>query len=199
IRALPFVHWLGNYRPEHKLHATLKTAAAVLSSAGSNVDVSIVLSPRADPAERAAVRALFQSVRQESNLRFGNIVRGEVPGAQLNALAASDAVLWIEPGPKMKLIDEESSKIVGGDDGERSTPTLTQQIGFDGRGVAVAVADSGLDTGVASTMHPDLAGRIDAFMQYGSLTDAKDEHAHGTHVAGIIAGNAAVGETDDNG
>src|SRR5262249_12723226 len=161
--------------------------------------VSIVLSPRADPAERAAVRALFQSVRQESNLRFGNIVRGEAPGAQLNALAASDAVLSIEPGPKMKLIDEASSTIVGYDDGARSTATPTQQIGLAGRGVAVAVAESGLDTGVASTMHPDLASRIDAFMHSGTLTDPKAEHAHGTHVAGILAGNAAVGETDDNG
>src|SRR6185503_6496128 len=118
---------------------------------------------------------------------------------QLNALAASDAVLWIEPGPKMRLNDEESSKIVGGDDNERTTPTVTQQLGFDGTGVSVAVADSGLDTGEAATMHPDLAGRVDAFMQYGSLTDASDEHSHGTHVSGIIAGNGATGETDDNG
>ncbi len=199
VRGLPFVHWLGNYRSEHKLHASLRAAAATALPPATNISVSVLLSPRANAGERAAVRALLRTVRQESNLRLGNILRGDVAANQINALAASDAVLWIEPAPKMRLIDEESSKIVGGDDGARTTPTVTQQLGFDGRGVAVAVADSGLDTGNAATMHPDLAGRVDAFMQYGSLTDAKDEHSHGTHVAGIIAGNAAVGETDANG
>src|SRR4030095_10607104 len=73
------------------------------------------------------------------------------------------------------------------------------QLGFDGRGVTVAVADSGLDSGDVTFMHPDLAGRVDALFAYDGLPDASDEHSHGTHVAGIIAGNAATGERDDNG
>src|SRR5206468_2443457 len=104
-----------------------------------------------------------------------------------------------EPAPRPKLHDEVASKIVGGDDGTNGTRTVTQQLGFDGSGVTVAVADTGLDNGDAATMHPDLAGRVDAFLHYGSLTDAADEHSHGTHVTGIIAGNAATGETDENG
>jgi len=44
-----------------------------------------------------------------------------------------------------------------------------------------------LNNGDSETMHPDLAGRVDAFLYYGSLTDAADEHSHGTHVTGIIA------------
>jgi hypothetical protein len=99
----------------------------------------------------------------------------------------------------MKLFDEIASKITGGDDGEAGTPTLTQQLGYDGSGITVAVADSGLMEGDTNTMHPDLAGRVDAFFYYGSLTDAADEHSHGTHVTGIIAGNAATAEKDDNG
>lgn len=75
--------------------------------------------------------------------------------------------------------------------------TQTQQLGFDGTGVVVAVADSGLNNGDAESMHPDLAGRIDAFFAYGSLEDASDEHSHGTHVAGIIAGDGSTGETDE--
>jgi hypothetical protein len=75
--------------------------------------------------------------------------------------------------------------------------TTMTQLGFDGRGVVVSVADSGLHNGDAESMHPDLAGRVDAFFFYGSLTDAADEHSHGTHVAGIVAGNGAIGETDE--
>src|SRR6185436_7817938 len=117
--------------------------------------------------------------------------------ARLEALARSEAVLWIEPWRGMKLFDEVASKIVAGDGGPRTL--LAQSLGYDGSGVAVAVADSGLNNGDAPTMHPDLLGRTPSFFHYGTLTDAADEHSHGTHVAGIIAGNGATGEVDENG
>src|SRR6185436_9893061 len=110
----------------------------------------------------------------------------------------SDAVLWIERAANMKLFDETASKIVGGDSGAH--PTYVQSLGYDGSGVVVSVADSGLHLGEAASMHPDLFGRVDAFLFYGSsLVDAADEHSHGTHVAGIVAGNGATGKTDDYG
>jgi hypothetical protein len=43
-----------------------------------------------------------------------------------NSAAQSGSVLWIERAPKRKLVDEAASKIVGGDDGNTGTPTLTQ-------------------------------------------------------------------------
>src|ERR1043166_568119 len=120
-----------------------------------------------------------------------------IPAGKLDDLAKSDVVLWIEPAPQSKLFDEVSSKIVAGDGGPNVL--LSQSLGYDGSGVKVAVADSGLNNGDAATMHPDLLGRTPAFFYYGSLSDAADEHSHGTHVSGIIAGNGATGETDDNG
>ena len=191
VKRLSYVRWVGPYRPEHKIDARLTAAGPVR--------VRILLSPVASATDRLLVRRTLRTAGHETRSRFGNILRGEATPAQLAALARSDAVLWIEPAPRPKLLDEISSKIVGGDDGTNGTRTVTQQLGFDGSGVKVAVADTGLDTGDPATMHPDLAGRVDAFLFYGSLTDAADEHSHGTHVTGIIGGNAATGETDENG
>ena len=56
-----------------------------------------------------------------------------------------------------------------------------------GKGVLIAVIDSGIDAG-----HPDLKGRIAATRDVTRLPDGKAE-IHGTSVAGIIAANARDG------
>lgn len=196
LRTLPFVQWVGEYRPEHKLHRTL-AAKALSQQSAQTVNVTVLLAPRASGAEIAQVHSSLAKVQQQSSLRSGTILRGQVTPTQLDALSRSNTVLWIEPYHPMKLIDEVSSKIVAGDGGPNVL--LSQSLGYDGSGVKVAVADSGLNNGDAATMHPDLLGRTPAFFYYGGLADAADEHSHGTHVSGIIAGNGATGETDDNG
>lgn len=56
--------------------------------------------------------------------------------------------------------------------------------GFDGRGVKVAVVDSGIDDG-----HPDLAGKVVAAKNFSAAEGTRDAHGHGTHVASTIAGS----------
>ncbi len=176
-------------------------AVAASSTASTNeLEVAVLLSAIADDTESSRIKARFDRVRHETRLRTGRVIRGRVKPAQLDALAESDVVLWIESAPHMKLYDEVSSRIVAGDG--PPAQSLMQSLGYDGTGVTVAVADSGLDSGDTNSMHPDIQGRVKALFYYGSpgqLEDAADEHSHGTHVAGIIAGNGATGETDENG
>lgn len=195
IRNLPFVTWVGPYLPSHKLHRSLQARARLSSS--SPVYASILLAPEVGQEQTAQIAGTFTAIRQQTSLRSGRVIRGQISAQQLEALAESDAVLWIEPEPRMRLYDEVASKLVAGDAGPGKL--LAQHFGYDGSGVTVAVADSGLNSGDAETMHPDLFGRTPAFFAYGGLEDASDEHSHGTHVAGIIAGNAETGETDENG
>ncbi len=197
LRALPYVRWVGTFEPRHKLHPRITEAFA--ANPATNVPVKLLVRPGATPVELAFVRLRVIAAQTHSIPSFGTFVSGRVDARRLVELVRSPAVLWIEKAPRMKLIDEIASKIVGGDTDTPGTLAHVQALGFDGSGVTVSVADSGIDVGEADGMHPDLAGRVDAFLFYGTLADASDEHSHGTHCAGIVAGNAATGEVDDGG
>ena len=78
---------------------------------------------------------------------------------------------------------------------ERTSATIgativRQEFGYDGSGVGVAIIDSGV-----TAWHDDLADdagamRVDRFVDFvGGAATAYDDYGHGTHVAGIIAGN----------
>lgn len=196
LRKLHAVYWVGTFRTEDKVSPRL-TAELAGNQKMKTLAVNILISPDASPAEMGRLRGLLAKVQHESRLRQGTILRADIVPANLQVMAQSDAALWIEPAPKRKLYDEEASKLVGGDDGAAGTPTITQQQGFDGSGVTVCVADTGLDTGDTNMMHPDLSGRVTGLTFYGTnILDASDGYGHGTHCAGIVAGNAATGETN---
>ncbi|MGY1496726.1 S8 family serine peptidase [Streptomyces sp. QTS52] len=61
------------------------------------------------------------------------------------------------------------------------------QAGYDGKGVRVAVLDTGVDAG-----HPDLAGRIAGSTSFVPGESVQDGHGHGTHVASTIVGSGAA-------
>lgn len=99
----------------------------------------------------------------------------------------------------------EYNRIIAEEDVEYNDPLLeTDQYGFfqihaheaheiaTGKGVRVAVVDSGLDMG-----HPEFAGRIPVEDRYDAVENDNDptdmQNGHGTHVAGII------GASTDNG
>ncbi len=198
VRALNFVRWMGEYRAEYKIHSRLKNQLQGVM-ATNQAAIQMLLSPDATAQDLAAVQGGVQSVKHLSHQRFGTIVQASISPSQLAGLAQSPAVLWMEPAFHPKLYDEVATRIVAGDDGTRPSKPVVHQLGFTGKGVTVAVADSGIDSGDTENLHPDIAGRVDKILWYGTLTDGSDEHSHGTHCSGIVAGNGATGETDENG
>ncbi|MFE7129673.1 S8 family serine peptidase [Streptomyces sp. NPDC057638] len=58
--------------------------------------------------------------------------------------------------------------------------------GYRGKGVTIAVLDTGVDDS-----HADLKGRVRAARNFSDAPDARDRNGHGTHVASIAAGGGA--------
>ncbi len=69
------------------------------------------------------------------------------------------------------------------------------QAGFTGKGVTVAIVDTGVDG-----TQPDLGGRFrggkaDWFDVHGQHTQPVDRHGHGTQIAGLVVAAGATGQT----
>jgi serine protease AprX len=108
-----------------------------------------------------------------------------VPNAALSGLANSAAVANVALERPVAGTLERTGAAIG-------ATSVRQELGYDGSGVGIAVIDSGV-----TSFHDDLGGlgswqRVDRFVDFVNGRDAAyDDYGHGTHVAGIIAGNGA--------
>jgi serine protease AprX len=144
----------------------------------------VVTAPDASPI--AAVDQAIQFVGGTLG-RALPIINGRVatiPNYALAVLAQSPMVLHVAADRLIVGANERTGPTVG-------ATTVRQTLGLDGSGVGIAVVDSGI-TG----WHDDLTDssgtlqRVDRFVDFvNQRAQPYDDYGHGTHVAGIIAGN----------
>src|SRR6185436_525224 len=83
---------------------------------------------------------------------------------------------------------------------------VNETMGYNGAGVSVAVIDSGITAwhddlaGVGATIYPYGNQRVKKFVDFvNGRTHPYDDNGHGSHVAGIIAGNGYDSRSDTAG
>jgi serine protease AprX len=118
------------------------------------------------------------------SLPIVNGLVADVPNVALPAIAKSLFVLHISLDRRVVGAMERTGATIG-------ATTVRQDSGYDGSGVGVAIIDSGV-----AAWHDDLTStsdggqRVDRFVDLvNGRSTPYDDYGHGSHVAGIIAGN----------
>jgi hypothetical protein len=218
LRNLPFVGWTGELKPAYKVNPLLLTEndpSETDAQNGLGAIEAVNIGVLADGDISGITEMLrkqgseITAVDPPTTDSYRSIV-AEVPSTELLAkLAVREDVRWIDIVRAPVFEDERSSQIAYEDlDGTAAPNTGVNNgyaanltgLGINGNGVTVAVCDTGIDTNTAATVHADLNGRLAfAVTGSGSALGGTDTDGHGTHVAGIVAGNGATGNTDPGG
>ena len=138
------------------------------------------------------IRAANTGAARSAALEAGATLGRSLPGINSHVATLPDAALaQLADNPAIERISLDRMA-VGANERTGATVGATevrQQLGLDGAGIGIAVIDSGI------AGHDDLADasgpqRVDRFVDFvGGQSVPYDDYGHGTHVAGIIAGN----------
>ncbi|GII62523.1 serine protease [Sphaerisporangium krabiense] len=140
-------------------------------------DIPIMTQGGAAPKAATAGRALAGmglSAARVPKAGAAGVWRDLRPGAAAKTLAAGVTKLWLD-GRLSFTLDKSVPQI--------GAPEAWKK-GLTGKGVTVAVLDSGYDA-----RHPDLRGVVTQAVNFSDEPDTKDLVGHGTHVASIVAGS----------
>jgi subtilisin family serine protease len=204
LDALPYVRWHGLFHPAYKIHSDLAGRQGRIE----RVEAVYYVDPGSRTADSLAALAggLVADRQAQPDGAFRSAAL-EPDAAVLADLARLDAVLWLGyESPMPQLEDEMASQIVAGNH-PGGVPVIgyfdhLASLGVDGAGVTWAVIDTGVDYD-----HPDLGPRIvgghtfpGASCEPPAVPPGSDcpGGGHGTHVAGIVGGDATAGFADAN-
>ncbi|MEQ7009853.1 S8 family peptidase [Actinopolymorpha sp. B17G11] len=123
-----------------------------------------------------SVSALAVTPRREDARDFWESIDDDTPADGLPRLARGIGKVWLDARVRATL--DESAPQIGAPQAWKS--------GYTGKGVRVAVLDTGYDAA-----HPDLAGRVAAAQTFVPGETVVDGNGHGTHVASTVGGSGA--------
>lgn len=181
--------------------AALLSLALLLSSAGAQADslargadrlIDVIV--RATSASQAKAATEGVGGRVELELPIIDGVSAKVPQNEIQRLRSTPYILEVTPDAKVGFHGDASQVATGQSVTSTTRSDALWKAGITGRGVTVAILDTGIYAG-----HPDLQGpngsRVihceDFSAEVGTEAECADTFGHGTFMAGLIAGNGA--------
>lgn len=177
-----------------------ESTAAALDESGAvlieGIGVGIVT---VQPDQRESLRATAQEKPAVLAMEPERVLYAShttIPGTTPQGTATADYLRGYQHGveelvqhalERMEIAEPAAAALAAGWDesdttwGVQATRAAASTLG--GRGVKVAVLDTGVDTA-----HPDLAGRFGAWSSFVPGEDVIDGHGHGTHCTGTACG-----------
>jgi len=141
------------------------------------VPVLIAFRDRPGPSEQALVRSYGGRIKYTYNLVPA--IAASIPEQAVAALSRNFNVVRIEPDVKVYAADGELTNAWGVEHiGAGSVHASNNR----GTGVKVGIIDTGIDS-----THPELSANYAGGWDFiNNDNDPRDDHGHGTHVAGIV-------------
>ena len=184
----------------HGAETKISPALLALAQAHPKDDFAVIVRASSQPvtghrAERAAAAVGRADGKTGRALSIVGGASARLTGHEILELAKDSDVAYIASDDLVVAsFDPTGGAALAASPGilEVGAPDAWRQLGVTGRGIGVAILDSGI------APHPDLAGRIVASVDLTSggngstLVAPADPGGHGTHVAGLIAGDGTA-------
>jgi hypothetical protein len=220
VRSLGYVDSVGLFHPAYAVGLDLAGAEEPLS-ADSVAQLSVQLPPSV-PAGNLQVRVFDgldpEDIRPALESAGATVVASIAHGFLVQAAPEAVNAILAVPGvfaastPTTKRLSNHNAGVILGVNQVRDLGTVDFLVNLDGVGEIGGVVDSGFDvgnlaggvpppTGVMTPFHPDLVTNMRLLRNSATPQNAAlavpDNTPHGTHVAGIVAGNgvSAAGVT----
>jgi serine protease AprX len=158
-----------------------KVAPDVERAAGSTTNVIIQFRHAPSGADHQKIQARGGTLRHE--WQASHAAAYAVPTEVVSSLAADPAVAYISPDRAVQGSLDYSEETINA--------TIALQAGINGKGIGVAILDSGITTvDDLNGTGKKAASRVVYSENFiDSSADTSDQYGHGTHVAGVVAGN----------
>ena len=180
------VSWMGNFPAAYKKAPECRTVMMTRGKTDATVLISVLL-PERTAAVKAFVEALGGSVAEAYQSPMRGTLRATIHTELIDTICEQNDVEWVEPEPVIEWHNNVATQ-----SNRMNVVTVWDRHGLTGAGQVVGIADSGLDMGSMTNMHPDFEGRVIGAAGWYTAGLWQDAFGHGTHVAGSVMGNGAA-------